>query len=317
LLFNHLADHPAFRDGFALGNAHADLAGAGHGNGPFAHNRVAFGLLLGNAPAGVDLVLLFANFRLASIDLDGHRLAGANLLATGNLALDNRRAGDPALDGPGAGAWLAALGGASVAAATVATTAGTIAAITAAGVAAAAAATLLAPVVEEFAEPFLQCRSTGDLTAFVVPLVDALANGLGAWYVADAGLVDGPFFAARNLHTHLAGAGLALRNQLVAAHGARALFRVALGLAGRVALFFPLFRVHGTGTLVLFGHPLLHTDGAILRGARGRWGAVLSWGIVIVVIGLGPSGQSRHGQDSASQQGNAQMLPKHAFSFVA
>ena len=156
-------------------------------------------------------------------------------------------------------------------------------------------------------QTILQAWATDNFLAFPVAFVDALANDFALGNALPGLLHYGAFFNARDADADLLRDRLHFRDAVVDRHLASPLFLDRLALVGGVSLLLALLFVYSPSRFILLGDPLLHADGAGLRCTRIR----TALGVI------GPRGNSRSGQKSTSQQGNANMLPNHDISFVA
>jgi hypothetical protein len=293
LLRHAAADHPAAGVRLALRDA------ADHGPAGLVRHELPAGYAVADLPV-VRNTLVAAHLALNLFDdlLVGANLAGVRFaLAHGAVASDRAffigRARNPAANG------LHRDAAARIAAAIAAVVAARVAAIVVAAEQATPAPT--AGVVARNA------------LAFPVAVVNAAAHTLGVGLAPIAGLVVGALLIARNAAAHLLADGLVLRDHLVFADVASARFGIALTAIRGVVLLFTLAAVHGSCTLVRFGDPFATIHGTVLGRTCGRRGTRCRlWSVLI-----SPCGQGRRGQDAASQQGNAKMLPNHAFSFFS
>src|SRR5262249_55539906 len=151
-------------------------------------------------------------------------------------------------------------------------------------------------------------RAAGNLAALIMAAVHALANHFGHRLANHVRLHDRALFDGRDHFANLARLDASLGAPLVAGDGPRVGLGDALAAIRRVSLRLTLSGVDRPCRGVVLGHPLLHANGAVLRGAGVcRHGGGARWLGSI----LGPRGPSRRGYDTASQQGNANMLPNH------
>jgi hypothetical protein len=276
----------------AAGHFFLDRHAAAHGAGGLVRNfllhadRVGFGLAFRDALVARHVAFFFMALALVGRHLALDRDAFANPLGASNGVLFPRRASNPVLDRLGPAAWGAAI----------------VAAIAAAGIAAAATAG-----VQLGGNPVLQARATDNFLAFPVTFIDALAYDLGLGNALPGLLHHGAFFNARNAGADHLRDGLDFWNAMVHRYLASPLFLDGLAFVGGVGFLFALLAVHSPSSFILLGDPLLHADGAGL----GCTGITTALGVI------GSSGSSRCGNESTSQQGNANMLPNHDISFVA
>ena len=177
----------------------------------------------------------------------------------------------------------------------------------AARIAAAIAARIAAmiPAVEETATIPAEVIGAGNLLALPMAAVDAASNDLGVRLAPIAGLHHRSFFDVGNAAADLLGDRLGAIDHLVLANIVGASFWNADAAIRGVGFLPALAAVHGSCTLVRFGDPFLTTHGTVL--GRGRRGTRCRLRSVII----SPCGHARRGQDTASQQGNANVLPDH------
>jgi len=275
LLLNLAADHAA--SGVVFANRHA----LGHAAGSLVRNlllaadRVGLGLAFRLADVMADLVAFFFPLGLHHANLLGALAGFANLLAHRHALLFPALVRAPHLDGLGARAGFAA------------------------GVGAGVAAVLLAG--QQTTEPFAKARSALNFMAFIVAMIDALADGLGFGNRYPVLFTNSPLFPARNFHANAANLVPHLGDAGVAGHRSGPRLGDRLTTIGRVRLLVRFLFVNSSRGLVLLGNPLIHCDGAVGRSAGIR-------GLASVI---GADGTAQGCQDTASQQGNSQLLPNH------
>jgi hypothetical protein len=299
LLHYAAAYHPAAGDGLAVRDA-ADNSPARLIRHHLAAHHTAGDLPLArNALVAADLAVDFLDNLLVGADLDADRLALTNGAVAGYRAFFPSRAGHPA-------AYSLRRHAAAIVAAAVAVVAAAVAVV----------ATAVAAAVAAMAEPAMSIAKVaviaGHNFAFPMAAVDTAAASLGVGFTPVALLHNGAVFVAGNRAAHLLADGLVLRDPLVLANGVSAFFRIALATIRGVVFLPALAAVHSARRLIRFRNPFSNTDGTVLGRTRGR----RSPRCRLLSVIFSPCGQGRRGQDTASQQGNAKMLPHNAFSFI-
>lgn len=282
-LLLHLAAHHARASHLLLArDAAHDLTRGLIGNLLVDRHAASFGNGPGYTLAGRDLALFFPDLLLANLNPAFDRDVLAHALHAGHRVLLPDRAGYP--NANGLGPWRG--------------TALRLAAVV---------------VVAQVLQPVTKAGTARHFLAFIMTLVHTLALDARHRFAGDVPLHHGAFFFARNADTDLANDFLLARLRLVdrARDGTR--FRDALAAIGGVRFLLAHLVINGARSGVGFGDPLIDANSAALRGTRGGRGCARSrlGGI------FGAGGQRRRGHETASQHGNANMLPDHAFSFVA
>lgn len=304
LLLDGAGHHAASRVGLADRNATADHAGALNRDLVRDGNRVGFTLGLGDTTGLANRDGLLGGDHL----VDRHHALFRDALdvafhaGAGNL--DGLLAGNPNLDGLGPGAGRFAAGGLAAAA----------------GVTATAAVALGEQAVQAFAE----ARAAFHFLAFIMTLVDGLADHRGDGHAGDDPLDRRPLFLHRRAHAHRADFLNLLRHGAIASDVAGAGFGGAFGPV-RSVLFrnaFPF--VDGAGGRVRFGDVLGHANG-LVRGAAatavagrsglGSWCGCCRSGnrFRLLVRGLvvGADGEGGDGDQATYEQGEAYAFEQH------
>jgi hypothetical protein len=293
LLLNAAAHHATAGHCLAVRDAADDRAASLVGLHLAAHHAAGDLPLDRDALAAADLALNLLGHVLVGADLAGVRLAFAHGAIASDRAFYPGGARNPAADH-------------------LHRYAARVAAAIAAGVAARAAAVFAAEA--EAVAAAIAITAARNALALPVAVIDAATNDLGIRLAPIASPHHRSFFNARNAPAHLLGDGLHFLDHLVFAAGVGALFGNANAAIRGVVLLPALAAVHGACTLILFGNPFTTTHGTVLGRTCGRRGTRCRLRSVII----SPCGQGRRSQDTASQQGNANMLPHHSsLSFVA
>ena len=288
LLLDALGNHPASRVGLLDRHATGDVADAFKRDLVGNHDRVGLGHALRNA--------MEARHRhgdlLRDVLVAGHffdaRHAGAvtDHVGARNAFIDF--AGNPNPLGARAGGFAAF------------------------GLASALAAIIVLVAIAEFVESLRQRRAASHFPALVVTFVHA-AMRVGRFRRAGPNLLHHrAIFAVGDALADRAALVVSLADRFVDGHLTGARLGGAFGATAGVLLLNALLLVDGATSLVVFGNPFRHRDGAGRRGAAaaigGRGGAAA----------IGPGDGGGGGKDNAAQQNRVKTEPTHdCFSLVA